>query len=267
MPLPQPLGAGFLPFGPATSHGSWAWVLLPSAGVLLDYSLVLVPAVMTAGIVRRKGGSETAHSQTGSRFAVGVGTVFIVLVLWLVISDQMSVVPSSTPLSAVPGLVPIAIFGALLGWRRNWRWALFVIPLLWAGKTAFSYEWPWASSNLVVFVKTSTVLAGAALLGCAWGPLSRRLDELSEGPLLCLILLNALNVADVLLTRFALGSEQAVEANPFARLLGWPLKLVMVALFGWILYRIRPRLLVWTVVAYVAVLAWHLSGWYLSSHV
>ena len=124
--------------------------------------------------------------------------------------------------------MPITIFGALLGWHRDWRWALLVIPLLVAGRTAISNEWPWASTDLVVFIKTSIVLVGAALMAAAWVPLSRRLDELSERPLLCLILLNALNVADVLLTRFALGSEQAVEANPFARLLGWPLKLVLV---------------------------------------
>ena len=68
-----------------------------------------------------------------------------------------------------------------------------------------------------------------------------------------------------MLTRFALHSEQAVEANPVIRAVGVPVKIVAVALLGWLLYRVRPRAVVWPVVAFVAVLAWHIAGDVVSS--
>ncbi len=46
-----------------------------------------------------------------------------------------------------------------------------------------------------------------------------------------------------------------------------PGKLLLVALFGWLGYRWRPRALVWPTLALVAVLGWQIAGWYFNAHV
>ena len=68
--------------------------------------------------------------------------------------------------------------------------------------------------------------------------------------------LNALNVADALLTTIALRAGVAVEANPVVRTIGMPGKVVLVALAGWALYRLRPGALAVPIVALALVVTW-----------
>ena len=68
--------------------------------------------------------------------------------------------------------------------------------------------------------------------------------------------LNALNLADALLTTVALRSGMAVEANPVVQLIGMPGKIVLVAVAGWLVYRLRPQALVIPIVALSLVVAW-----------
>ena len=77
-----------------------------------------------------------------------------------------------------------------------------------------------------------------------------------RGRATALWILNALNVADALLTTIALRDGVAVEANPVVRAIGMPGKVALVAVASWLLYLLRPRALVIPVVALSLVVAW-----------
>ena len=68
--------------------------------------------------------------------------------------------------------------------------------------------------------------------------------------------LNALNIADALLTTVALQNGLAVEANPVVRVIGMPGKVALVAVAGWFLYLLRPRALTIPIAALAAVVTW-----------
>jgi uncharacterized protein DUF5658 len=69
-------------------------------------------------------------------------------------------------------------------------------------------------------------------------------------------LLNALNLADVLLTSIALRSGLAYEANPVVTTIGMPGKVILVAGAGWLLYQLRPNALVIPIAALGLVVTW-----------
>ena len=76
----------------------------------------------------------------------------------------------------------------------------------------------------------------------------------SRSPLLWA--LNALNLADALLTTIALQAGVAVEGNPVVRAIGMPGKVLLVAAAGWLINRLRPRALIVPVVALGATVLW-----------
>lgn len=75
-----------------------------------------------------------------------------------------------------------------------------------------------------------------------------------------LILLNVLNAADATLTQIAVGSGVATELNPLVATFGMPVKIVLVAAASVLIYRLRPRALIWPTLALAAVTVWHLFG-------
>ena len=64
---------------------------------------------------------------------------------------------------------------------------------------------------------------------------------------------NGLNVADALLTDLSIRWGLATELNPVASALGTWGKLGLVAVASYVLYRIRPRALLWPALALAAV--------------
>ena len=68
--------------------------------------------------------------------------------------------------------------------------------------------------------------------------------------------LNALNLADALLTSIVLRSGLAVEGNPVVRVIGLPGKLVLVALAGWLINALKPRALLVPIAALSLTVAW-----------
>jgi hypothetical protein len=76
--------------------------------------------------------------------------------------------------------------------------------------------------------------------------------ERRQGHVTLLWVLNALNIADALLTLVALRSGVAVEGNPVVRTIGMPGKIVLVAAAGWLISRLRPKAL-WIPIAALAV--------------
>lgn len=77
-----------------------------------------------------------------------------------------------------------------------------------------------------------------------------------RGGAVALWALNALNLADASLTTVALRHGLAVEANPVVRFIGMPGKVALVAVAGWLLYRLRPSALVVPIGALGLVVAW-----------
>ena len=75
-----------------------------------------------------------------------------------------------------------------------------------------------------------------------------------------LVTVNLLNLADAVLTRFAVSAGAAVELNPVVRLIGLPAKLLLVGLLSWLLYRRRPATLLFPAAVLLVVLAYHVSG-------
>ena len=75
-----------------------------------------------------------------------------------------------------------------------------------------------------------------------------------------LVTVNVLNLADAVLTRFAVSTGSALELNPVVRLIGLPAKLILVGVLSWLLYRRRPATLLFPAAVLLVVLAYHLSG-------
>jgi hypothetical protein len=65
-----------------------------------------------------------------------------------------------------------------------------------------------------------------------------------------------LNVGDAMLTNLLIRSGLASELNPLASVLGIPRKLFLVGAASYLLYRIRPRALVWPTLALAAVVGY-----------
>ncbi|QBI21171.1 hypothetical protein ER308_17405 [Egibacter rhizosphaerae] len=79
-------------------------------------------------------------------------------------------------------------------------------------------------------------------------------------PLGLLVLCNVLNVLDAGLTILWIDMDVAVEGNPIVDTIGFPAKVVGVAIGSWIVYRVRPRVLWLPIVVLAAVNAYHLLG-------
>lgn len=77
-------------------------------------------------------------------------------------------------------------------------------------------------------------------------------------------LLQGLNVVDAALTELAVDSGVATEGNPLVRTMGWPGKLALVFIAGWLLALIRPKALVIPIAALTAALVWTAAGLVLS---
>jgi hypothetical protein len=86
-------------------------------------------------------------------------------------------------------------------------------------------------------------------------------------PLFLLVAVNGLNAADAILTDLSIRRGIATELNPVASALGSGGKLVLVAVASYLLYRIRPRALLWptlalaAVVCYIAIALVLTRGW------
>jgi len=273
VPHPQPLGMGWTP--PAgTPINSPAWWAQPWAGALVDYGLALLPAAVIAATVAaaspsRDDGATTVVDRVRALrvrpHAVAALTLCCFFV-WLAITSSTEATNPTQPWSAAPGLLPPFLFGLVLGTRRRrLLWAAIAVPVLFQ-VDAYSFIWPSAQATASATLSVLPFVAMCAV-GVAYRPMARAFERLRDAPLAALVLLNVLNVADAVLTWIAVRSHQAVEANPVVRMLGLPAKILLVALIGLILYRVRPRAIVWGVAVLVAVIAWHVAGLYLTATV
>jgi hypothetical protein len=79
-------------------------------------------------------------------------------------------------------------------------------------------------------------------------------------PVVLLLGVNALNVLDAALTMLWIHMGIAVEANPVVDAIGFPAKVVGVAVGSYLVYRLRPRWLLAPVAVLAVVAVYHVVG-------
>ena len=115
----------------------------------------------------------------------------------------------------------------------------------------------------VVTLGDSTVVAATGTLALdpdTRAAPTRALAALMGSPLALLVAVNALNVADAALTVLWIEMGIALEANPIVDAMGFPAKVVVVAVGSYAVYRLRPRWLIVPIVALALVCVYHLAG-------
>lgn len=75
-----------------------------------------------------------------------------------------------------------------------------------------------------------------------------------------LLVFNALNVLDALLTHLVTRAGLAVEANPIVRAVTLPGKVAVVAALSLVLWKVRPRALVVPIAGYTVVVCYTITG-------
>jgi hypothetical protein len=239
----------------------------PLSWFLLLY-LVLVslpPIVLAAGVGRRP--ARPIDQAARGALVVCLGLAGIVLFIWGMVEE---VLPSTL---GDRGLIPLVetsvacfLFGLLAGRSRpGWPWARLLVPALLVGSdlarlTPFLGGEPGSQvGNLLALPLGPAVLV--TLAGSLWQPLGDRLrgDPRTSGFFL-LVVVNGLNAADAVLTEVAVRTGQAAELNPVASGIGTVGKLALVGAASYLIYRIRPRALVWPAAALAAVILYHAAG-------
>jgi hypothetical protein len=89
---------------------------------------------------------------------------------------------------------------------------------------------------------------------------SEAMQEARTSPIGTFILLNVLNIADAVLSEAAIDAGAARELNPLVLAIGFPAKVVLVAILSALLLWKRPRTLVWPTLALLVLGAYHLTG-------
>ena len=239
------------------------WYAQLWGGSLLDLVLVSLPALP---FLRPEGDRRARWRPRGDH----VISLLVVGTAVAIVLRTTTVVNNSGPLPSVLGAA--CAFALLAGTARPWwPWATVLVSFGLVG-TLGSLLWvviplPGGESNPVsVWGQTSGLfLDGLPVVGCAliaslWDRLADAMRWTIARPMSLLVTVNVLNLADAVLTRFAVSTGSAVELNPVVRLIGLPAKLILVGVLSWLLYRRRPATLLFPAAVLLVVLAYHLSG-------
>jgi hypothetical protein len=254
------------PLGPYWTTGFFR----PTIGQLgrataIDYSLALLPAAALVAWTMR------AESLTRIRLRVptkseAAGLAGSVFFLWLVLHtwelrEALRGSPGPGIGTDVVAFFPFFLLGIALSRGPRWRLLAAVgVPILWAT------TWlPHVLAGDVAGLDRSELHAAIPFIavvgaGLLWHPIASLPDRELTRPWVLDGALNVLNVGDLVFTRIAVHSGQAVEANPFAAWIGPGVKLIGVATASIVVARFRPRALIWLVIVFAAVIVWHLSG-------
>jgi Domain of unknown function (DUF5658) len=274
--------------GPTPLGSDWFGRTVPSLAAVwraaaIDYGLALLPAAVLAfgisRIDRRRFGANRstpvrprARRLTNAQLA---GLVWAGFLFWLVLhTHELIEVNGPKTSTDVLAFLPFFLLGAVLSRGPTWRFVpLVAVPVLWVTTwlpLAFAFgihalRLHDMRDDVSILMPFVWVVAA----GLAWDPVTALVswattDERRRVVALA-VALNVLNVADAAFTMVAVRSGQAVEANPVAAWLGPGVKIVVVGAASVFLARHRPRVLVWLVLAMLAVVAWHVSGFVLDT--
>jgi len=246
--------------------GPFSWFLLYPAASLV---LVALPPIVLAARVGRRPGRRLDRADAGA-LVVCLAVAGMVLFAWGIVEER--VLPSTLE---DRGLIPLVetsaacfLFGLLAGRSRpGWPWAPLLVPTLLVGwhlarltLALGSPGGPWPPvTDLLALPLAPAVLV--TLAGSRWWPLGERLrEDPRTSALFLLIVVNGLNAADAVLTEVGVRFGQAAELNPVASGIGTAGKLAVVGAASYLIYRIRPRALLWPAVALAAVILYHAAG-------
>jgi hypothetical protein len=264
LPHPAPIGVGWGPVSGTAIDSPFVW-MNQWVGSVIDFTLALLPAAVLASGLRRtelRPEGRTRLVPPATSIAAFALCAFVLVLTMLALAMS---VDSLYPWAQVPVMVPLFLFGGLLGTRRPaLLWTAVAVPLL--AQMDWGSLFPFGSPSAVPALVAAVPFVLVTGLGLAPRPLARALERLRESPLSALVLVNVLNVADAVLTWAAIDSKQASEANPVVRMLGLPAKVMLVAAISLVLYRRQPRALAWVVLIFTGVIAWHVAGLYFTAH-
>jgi hypothetical protein len=99
-----------------------------------------------------------------------------------------------------------------------------------------------------------------AVASASWPLWLRMVASSRDHPLGGLIVINALNIADAVLTWIGVSQGDARELNPVVSAIGLPWKVILVAVVSVAIYRLRPAWLPYPTGVMLLVVAYHLSG-------
>lgn len=101
----------------------------------------------------------------------------------------------------------------------------------------------------------------AASSRTAWKEVVRLVAWLRVHPIVLLVIVNALNALDALMSSAAIHAGNAAELNPLVSTYGDAAKIVLVAGCSVMLYMRRPDALIWPAAAFLALAAYHITGY------
>ena len=163
-------------------------------------------------------------------------------------------------------MLPLFLFGLLLGASRRarpWLWTTVAIPLLLM--TAWPSVFMYSGVAIRSTVAGSLPWVGITVLGVMPEPIARLVRALRDRRVVLLVAVNALNIADAVLTFVEVHHGGVVESNPVINTIGLPAKILLVGATSVLLARRHPRVLLWPALILVGVLAWHFAGLYLNA--
>ena len=127
--------------------------------------------------------------------------------------------------------LPFFLLGAVLARGSRWRFlALGAVPVLWSTQWIPSVVAGTVHGPSMNDVHDALPFIAVVAAGVLWRPIAAVAGGERTRAWVLVVALNALDVADVLFTKAALHSGQAVEANPFAAWIGPGIKLIGVGL-------------------------------------
>jgi len=232
-------------------------------GPTVDLALVLVPGLVVTRRVR-------PHRWPGRTDAAAVAGILTAVALVTTAVWSMSVVQNGVDITPVAA---VAVLGLVLGAARPWwPWLNVIVAVALANGFAWLLDmmfWPEPeyplSSALPYILGDTWPIVAVGLIASLWQPLAWLIRRLQDRPVRLVIAVNALNVADAVLTFLAVRSGGAVESNPFVRNAGLPLKIVFVAALTVIAYRRQPSALVWPFSILLWVAGYHVAGMFVNA--
>lgn len=223
----------------------------------VDVLLALLPALATAWAFGSRGGRRRRHViDAADVAAVGSATVAALVPLVLAPSVYHEL---DHGWDAVVLYLPFFVFGAALAMpRRRWWLGVGGVPLLvgapWICQEWFHPRYPTNTGPLLAYAVA--VFAGASIR-----PMATMWRRAMERPVTLLVACNVLNVADALLTAIGLDRGTVIESNPVIDRIGLLPKIAIVGIASALIYRARPRMLVWPTAVLAGVLVWHSVGY------
>ena len=257
--VPEPLGRQWsLVCFSALSRCTTPWFGHPWVGSSIDAALVLIPGSFVA---RRLTRTPRIRPRDDAVVAARLACAAMVATAgWAIVVVQNGI--------DIKALSAVALMGLILGTPRPWTpWFQILVALVLGQTFAWILDFlvwsdpsyglrealPWLAAE------TWPVIA-VGVIASLWQPLAAAIRWMRARPIRLLIAVNALNLADAVMTQLAVTSGGALESNPVVRAVGLPAKILLVGALTALLFRRKPAAMVWPFVVLLWVVGYHVAG-------